>query len=342
VTETPKISVLIPTYNGAATLGKSLQSIAQQTERDFEVVVVDDGSTDESVKVVESIDDARIRLLRHSTNKGLESTRNELMAQARGRYIAWLDQDDHAAPTRLARQVEFLDKFPDLGACGTWALASTERENSGRKVPSRRYRYVVNPHYLRFWQLFENQIATSSCMMRSTAAIGFEFETGLAPTEDWAFWNELGHKSGLANIPEFLTTLALNSDTYSARAKTRQEKGWDVVWQRGFHRLGLNLTRADLAAHRLLTYGSRNISSDFDPQVVRVWCMKLFDWALTLNKTDRHDFVEVMHYFMSRFEWRIRGRRISLFESRSRAFYAATNSARLLLGQKSPLAKVLN
>lgn len=245
-------------------------------------------------------------------------------------------------PTRLAQQVEFLERFPNLGACGTWALASTPEKTLRRKASSQRYRYVVNPRYLRFWQLFENQIATSSCMMRASAAATQKFSSNLAPTEDWAFWNEIGFRRGLANIPKFLSRLTLSSESFAARARAKQVKGWDSVWAQSFERFGLTLTPNDLTSHRMLTYNSRGVPADFDCRQLRHWCDRLLIWASTLSTGDRQVFTKVLSYFMLRFEWRTQALGMSLFDSRKERIHASITSSGLLLGQKSPLAKVLS
>jgi glycosyltransferase involved in cell wall biosynthesis len=338
----PEVSVVIPVYNGASTIRNALHSVLRQTYTDFEVLMIDDGSSDTSVSLVLSLGDERFRLIQHSRNQGLEATRNELVGEARGRYLAWLDQDDAASPTRLAEQVAFLSRFANLGACGTWARATPTSAGARLKHSSRHYRYVVRSRYLRFWQLFENQVATSSCMMRASAAKGLEFKAGLSPTEDWAYWNEIGFSSGLANIPKYLTRLTLNSQSYSERDRAKQERAWDYIWVEGFRRLGLSLTSKDLESHRALTYYSQRPSEDLDRTGVKEWCRRLGDWAQTMSEPDRRHFTSVLQYFMLRFEWRTRGSGNFVFDSNTHKLKAADTSVRLFLGQKTPLARLLN
>ena len=101
----PQVSVIIPTYNRAGSISRSLKSILNQTFQDFEIIVVDDGSTDDTHQVTADLADARIRLLRHETNLGPGPARNTGMQAATGHYIAWLDSDDEWFPEKLETQL---------------------------------------------------------------------------------------------------------------------------------------------------------------------------------------------------------------------------------------------
>jgi glycosyltransferase involved in cell wall biosynthesis len=110
----PKISVLVPTYNAAAFLSETLQSILDQTEPDFELIVLDDYSHDATVDVVRSVQDPRIRLHVNAVNLGTPANINIGLALARGAYVARMDHDDVAVPDRLRLQASFLDEHPEV------------------------------------------------------------------------------------------------------------------------------------------------------------------------------------------------------------------------------------
>lgn len=105
----PRVSVLIPCYNAGAYLGQALQSVLEQTYRDFEIIVVDDGSTDDSAAVAKSF--ACVRYI-HKAHSGISATRNLAVQEARGEFVAFLDADDLWAPEKLALQVAYLDSHP--------------------------------------------------------------------------------------------------------------------------------------------------------------------------------------------------------------------------------------
>jgi glycosyltransferase involved in cell wall biosynthesis len=114
----PKISVLIPTYNAAAFLAETLDSILGQTEPDFELIILDDHSTDGTPDIVQGARDPRIRLHVNEVNLGLPTNINIGVAMARGAYVARLDHDDVAVPDRLRLQSAFLDQNPDVVVLG--------------------------------------------------------------------------------------------------------------------------------------------------------------------------------------------------------------------------------
>lgn len=123
----PRVSVIMPTYNGEATIGTAIASILAQNFRDFELLVLDDGSTDGTRDRVLAVQDARLRLLSHPGNQGIAAATNTLFAAARGTYLILMDHDDYALPSRLHCQVAFLDSRPDLDGCGAGHVLLREK-----------------------------------------------------------------------------------------------------------------------------------------------------------------------------------------------------------------------
>jgi len=107
----PTVSVIIPTYNRAHLVGRAIQSVLNQTYQDFELIVVDDGSTDNTEEVVKGFNDARIRYIRHDENKGLPAARNTGIEAARGEYIAFLDSDDEWLERKLEKQIALFEQL---------------------------------------------------------------------------------------------------------------------------------------------------------------------------------------------------------------------------------------
>ncbi len=116
----PTVSIVIPTYNRRKLIGRSIKSVLDQTYRDFELIIVDDASTDNTEEIVSSFNDERIRYVRHEENKGEAAARNTGVKAARGDYIAYQDSDDEWFPEKLARQIELLeDASPGVGVIYT-------------------------------------------------------------------------------------------------------------------------------------------------------------------------------------------------------------------------------
>ena len=126
----PKVSVIIPTYNRAHLVGRAIRSVLNQTYQDFEIIVVDDGSTDNTEEVVKSFIDPRIRYIRHEKNKGAAAARNTGIKAAKGKFIAFQDSDDEWLPEKLQKQMKVFENAPPrVGVVYTdmWRLRGGER-----------------------------------------------------------------------------------------------------------------------------------------------------------------------------------------------------------------------
>ncbi len=109
----PRVSVITPTYNRAETIGRAVESLQQQTIDQFEHIIVDDGSTDETQDIVTGLSDERIRYIRLSENQGANTARNRGINESNGDYISFLDSDDEYLPQRLERTIKSLEKAPE-------------------------------------------------------------------------------------------------------------------------------------------------------------------------------------------------------------------------------------
>ncbi|HET60372.1 MAG TPA: glycosyltransferase, partial [Chloroflexi bacterium] len=113
----PAVTVIIPNYNNAAVIRRAIDSVLAQNFTDFELLVLDDASTDESVEVVRGYEDPRLRLLVNEENVGVAGVWNRAVREARGAWVALLDSDDSWEPDKLVRQMAFLNEHPNLAGC---------------------------------------------------------------------------------------------------------------------------------------------------------------------------------------------------------------------------------
>lgn len=161
----PAVSVIMAAYNGAEFLPATLATLQKQTRGDFEIIVVDDRSTDHTLDVLRSWPDPRLRVIALEQNGGPVRARNRAVAEARGRYIAGLDQDDLCLPERFARQVAYLDAHPET----VMVASATEVLDGARLLPSPHVAYT-SPALLRWLIRIENPFVWSSVMVRADAA----------------------------------------------------------------------------------------------------------------------------------------------------------------------------
>ena len=196
----PLVTVLMPVRNGAAHLRAALDSILAQTFADFELLVLDDGSTDATPDILRAVTDSRVRVVTNPQNLGLVPTLNRGLELARGSLIARQDHDDISLPTRLQRQVEYLRSHPDCALVGTEAI---QTDAAGRKA----FR-LLRPsaaESIRWYLCFDNAFIHSSVMFRSEVVLQ---ECGGYPlslhSEDYALWSRIARKHLTANLPESL------------------------------------------------------------------------------------------------------------------------------------------
>ena len=161
----PIVSVVIPAYNGAALIGETLASLETQTLTRWEALVVDDCSSDDTRALVRHWRDPRVRLIENAVNGGPVRTRNRGFAEARGRYLAGLDQDDLCRPERLARQVAYLEANPDVVLVG----AQAEQWVEGRILPMN-YAPHTTPDLIAWLSWIENPLVWSTVMVRAEVA----------------------------------------------------------------------------------------------------------------------------------------------------------------------------
>ena len=129
----PKISVLMPTYNGAKLLSETIDSILNQTFKDFEFIIINDCSPeDETDKIIAKYNDPRIRYIYNDKNLGISGSSNKGISLARGKYIARQDHDDISLPTRLEEQYNYMESHPEVGICGTYSKSFGQKFLKGK------------------------------------------------------------------------------------------------------------------------------------------------------------------------------------------------------------------
>jgi glycosyltransferase involved in cell wall biosynthesis len=197
----PAVSVLLPVYNGPLYVGQAIESILAQTYEEFELIVIDDGSIDETPDIVRRFTDPRIQIITQS-NRGLPSALNRGLEFARGRYIGRQDQDDLSFPDRLAKQVAYLTAHPGCALVGTWAEIWHENERTERV-----HAHPSGNADLQFQLLLDNPFVHSSVMIRRAALdrVGvYSTDPDRQPPEDYELWSRIARVFDVANIPEVL------------------------------------------------------------------------------------------------------------------------------------------
>lgn len=195
----PRVSILMPVYNVAPYLREAMDSILTQTFQDFELIVLDDCSPDNSSEILDTYTDERIVRYRGEKNMGLSNVLNVGMAMARGEFIARMDSDDLSTPERLVTQVAYLDAHPEVDLC------SCGMELFGAKQAT--WVREMNVEDVKITALFHSPILHASSMWRraSFERVGLRFLQEMVPAEDYDMWTRaMAAGLRLVNIPQVM------------------------------------------------------------------------------------------------------------------------------------------
>ena len=266
MSDSPRVSVVIPVYNREAYVGQSIDSVLAQTFGDFELLVIDDGSTDRTGAVVRGIRDSRLRLLCHERNQGLPRTRNAGIDAARGAYVAFLDSDDVALPTRLAKQVAFLEGHPAYAAVGAWI---DWMDGGGRPLGRVKRRPLAAPDVAAL-RLFRQGIENTASMARTDILRAYRHDERFEVSEDYELWARVAAEHPIANLPEVLVRRRAHAQQTSKDRDEQTRLYRQAIYARQLEALGIVFDDDDLRRHHLLR---RMRKSGFTPD------SDFVDWA---------------------------------------------------------------
>lgn len=227
----PTVSIIVPTYNRAAYILEALDSVFVQTYSDYEIIVVDDGSTDNTAEVLKTlVDQDKIHYV-HQENGGESAARNHGIRLAQGKYIAFLDSDDLFLPSKLEKQVTFLDDHPDIGFVQSWY---SKFNDAGEQLGVRNtsiFSGWVYPKILLFWAVL---MAVPCVLVRREVLAeigGFDENQYWGPDLD--LWRRITKKHPVGVIPEVLSKIRVHPGNLSAN-KLDAVKWFERYLQKSF------------------------------------------------------------------------------------------------------------
>ena len=225
--KTPTVTVVIPAYNAIEHIVETIETVLDQTYQDFELLVVDDGSTDGTADLLASFaeQEPKIRIITQC-NQGVSAARNTAIKQAQGKYIAILDADDLWELTKLQKQVDSLEANPQAGLCYTWtAMADSEGKATGRVIMSHAEGDV-------WQQLCEMNIvccgSTPMILRRCFDDVGM-FDENLLFSEDWDMWWRIAAKYPFSVVKEPLIRYRQHSSSHSTNCQLMLETSRTLI-----------------------------------------------------------------------------------------------------------------
>ncbi|WP_052446163.1 glycosyltransferase family 2 protein [Aeromonas fluvialis] len=232
-----KLTVLMPVFNAERYLPASVCSILSQTYGEFKFIILDDGSTDNSLRVIErfaSVDE-RIVVKSHSKNQGIATCRDELLSLVDTDYFAWMDADDISLPHRFRAEIDYLESHPDVGAVSAGYIAFDSLE---QYIPE------SDPDKIAVNMLTGNAIINPVAMARTDIAIktGFSFKhCGVVSATDYAFWVSMRDLSKLKVLPECLLIYRIHKQQESSANARAQQYSAKKIVAKQFASFGLNI-----------------------------------------------------------------------------------------------------
>lgn len=269
----PRVSVLMPVYNGEKYLRAAIDSILDQDYRDIELIILDDGSSDSSAAVALTYSDKRIRLISNSKNLGIAETLNRGIELCRGEYIVRMDADDISHPSRIATQVDFMDAHPDIGISGT-------NVQTFGTADATKWMYPSDPDAVRAELLFSPSLAHPTVILRRNILLDnkLRYSSAYPHAEDYEFWLRCSRHTRLSNLGRILLSYRLHPAKVGEKHKLSQmdsmARARDIVLSE------LHIKPSD--EERLL----HNSLGNWDFENSRQYLVDTEQWLLRLQKAN--------------------------------------------------------
>lgn len=248
-TDPPKVTVFIPVYNREHYIGEAIESILAQNFPDFELLLVDDGSTDRSVEIMRSYGDARIRVVCNEHNLGIPQTRNRGLELARGPYIALLDSDDQACPGRLIKQVTFLDQHPDYVQVGG-RIKFMDKHGQPLKKKKRQPSTFED---IQAQLLFRCCLTNVTVMARTAILQEYRYRESFLRCQDYDMHVRLTRHYKMANFSDALTRVRVHPGQITAQTPELGDTKKREIVSGQLVDLGVAFRQEDLIPHLTLS-----------------------------------------------------------------------------------------
>jgi glycosyltransferase involved in cell wall biosynthesis len=292
-----KISIILPVYNAEKYVSAAIDSILQQTFTDFELLLINDASTDDSRAILENYaaQDRRIRLIDNPQNMGLTATLNKAIDLCRGEYIARMDADDISLPQRLETQAAFLDANPAIGFCGTWAALI----NADGQLTGEQWVMQLTPGLIHARMYFHNCFVHTSMMLRQKYAQMKYDAVNYPIQEDYEFWTRLVKITKGAVIPQILTHYRAHMESITASKQEKARNFTNRIILRELEELGLQPSPQEFDVH--LSIGNQEISpNESFVESAYQWLLKLWT-AFTRHYVSQPELNEAMRQLLGKF-----------------------------------------
>lgn len=289
---TPKVSVIMPVYNTGQFVKAAIRSILLQTHHDFELIIVNDGSTDDSLEAIQSFSDRRIKIINFTENKGISTARNYAINAAQGMYIAHMDSDDISHPERLADQVAYMENNPHTGICGTWAKLFGERNGIAKSPTSNAE--------IKCRLLFNCIIYQPTVMIRKSILLDNKllYNPDFITTEDYDLWARGTAHTNFGCIPKVLLDYRTHHGQITSNDSiTRRKRFLKRIYLYQIERLGFTPTQEEIDTHEAIANWEIHTSKSFVMSALK-WLDKLHSLNIISRIYDQTTLDRVLSSYM--------------------------------------------
>lgn len=282
----------MPAYNGEPYLNEAIDSILGQSFGNFELLIANDASTDKTEEIILSYNDPRIRYIKNEANKGIILTRNLLIEEARGQYLAIFDSDDISYPERLKKQVVFLDQHLDYSFCGTWGVLI---DSHGKRL--KQIKLAASYEEIKCGLIFSNTFIQSSMMIRrSILGEGLRYDSEFPVTGDFEFWCRLIKEGKAINISEPLVAYRWHAQNISHAKKDNAANLAKRTYKRELEYIGIHPDDMDLKIHLAQNKADDSIPDKEFLQKEKAWLKKIAQTARIDGIYDKNTFLATVAF----------------------------------------------
>ena len=266
-----KVSILMSVYNGGKFLGDAIESMLSQGFKDFEFIIINDGSIDDSLKIINSYHDERIRLVDNGGNIGLVNSLNKGLELAKGEYIVRMDCDDISCSNRLSSQVKFMNKHKMVGASGSYYDLMFRGKHAVADFP-------LNNEEISCYLIFNSPMAHPSVIIRRQTILErkLSYRSEFVHAEDYDLWSRISENAELSNIPEVLLNYRVHEGqiTENPNLVVAKRLSLDKIRLRHLKRIDMNPDDRELFIHNMVSDGRRP-ASDQELAEAEAWLKKI-------------------------------------------------------------------
>lgn len=265
----PRITVLMPAYNAEKYISMAVSSILGQSYENFELLIINDGSTDETAKIINSFADHRILFHQNPANLGIVPTLNHGLAIARGEYIVRMDSDDISHRERFARQITFMENNPQLGVSGTWISLFGNQPRWLVKSP-------VGQENVYAYMMFDNPLFHPTVIMRSSLIkkYNLRYDPDFFRSEDFRFWQQGSCYFPMDNLAEPLVDFRVHGQSVTANTHGEMRTQTEIILRQQLEKLGITPTEKEIELHHEISRGYRHDQNESVIQGEK-WLLKL-------------------------------------------------------------------